>query len=127
MSRPNTQDRKKIIPAICPVCGASFMTSKHNIQNHPRSVCSNSCAGSLSGGVRKSNHIGGKNRDKRLAAKRLVWAAIKRGKVKLHPCEICGKSEVHAHHDDYSEPLTIRWLCRKHHAQIHIIPTPSSG
>lgn len=36
------------------------------------------------------------------------------------PCEVCGKTiGVHAHHDDYSKPLLVRWLCARHHMQIH--------
>ena len=48
--------------------------------------------------------------------------AIKKGLVKrLAFCEICqSQQHVHAHHDDYSKPLEVRWLCsschRKHHA-----------
>ncbi|MFC3331681.1 hypothetical protein ACFOEM_04310 [Paenalcaligenes hominis] len=34
-------------------------------------------------------------------------------------CEVCGKSKVDAHHDDYSKPLEVRWLCREHHMQHH--------
>ena len=49
----------------------------------------------------------------------LVYLAIKSGKLTRQPCEICGKLPADAHHDDYSEPLTIRWLCRRHHRLTH--------
>nr|DAD85891.1 MAG TPA: hypothetical protein [Siphoviridae sp. ctGdK3] len=26
---------------------------------------------------------------------------------------------LEAHHDDYSKPLQVRWLCRRHHKQLH--------
>lgn len=29
----------------------------------------------------------------------------------------CG--ELSAHHDDYSKPLEVRWLCRSHHSRYH--------
>lgn len=45
--------------------------------------------------------------------------AIKYGKLKKAPCEVCGKLEVHAHHDDYAKPLEIRWLCDIHHNEWH--------
>jgi hypothetical protein len=32
-------------------------------------------------------------------------------------CEVCGKEAVHAHHDQYDEPLKVRWLCRRQHAK----------
>jgi len=35
------------------------------------------------------------------------------------PCEICGSEKVVAHHDDYSKPLNVRWLCQAHHKQWH--------
>lgn len=49
----------------------------------------------------------------------LVRSAIKSGRLKRKPCEECGAAEAHAHHDDYSKPLDVRWLCRKHHARAH--------
>ena len=36
------------------------------------------------------------------------------------PCEVCKSSElVHAHHENYDEPLKVRWLCPKHHTERH--------
>ena len=35
-------------------------------------------------------------------------------------CEVGGCIELgHRHHDDYSKPKYIRWLCRKHHKAVH--------
>lgn len=51
----------------------------------------------------------------------IVAYAIKCGNIKRMPCEICGKDKTHAHHDDYSKPLEVRWLCDKHHNEWHRI------
>jgi ribosomal protein S27AE len=48
-----------------------------------------------------------------------VYKAIASGELKRQPCEVCGKTNVHAHHDDYSQPLKVRWLCPLHHRQRH--------
>src|SRR5271154_4318227 len=55
----------------------------------------------------------------RLNAHLAVHNAINRGELLRLPCEICGKEKVDAHHDDYSKPLSVRWLCRKHHLELH--------
>ncbi len=50
-----------------------------------------------------------------------VSVNLKRGKITRQPCEVCGTAEnVEAHHDDYSKPLQVRWLCRAHHNQHHV-------
>lgn len=49
--------------------------------------------------------------------------AIRDGKLIRHPCEVCG-AKAQAHHDDYSKPLDVRWLCSTHHAEWHKHNTP---
>jgi hypothetical protein len=55
---------------------------------------------------------------KRLA-QQAVERAVRRGTLIRKVCEVCGKRNSEAHHDDYSKPLDVRWLCRKHHAEHH--------
>jgi hypothetical protein len=49
-----------------------------------------------------------------------VGNAIRDGKLQKMPCEVCGTiKNLHAHHDDYSKPLDVRWLCAEHHKKHH--------
>lgn len=51
-----------------------------------------------------------------------VGNAIRDGKLKKQPCEVCDTTEnIEAHHDDYSKPLDVRWLCVTHHAEHHVL------
>lgn len=52
-------------------------------------------------------------------AHKLVKRAIDTGRLIAKPCEECGSEVVEAHHDDYSKPLDVRWLCVAHHRQHH--------
>lgn len=55
----------------------------------------------------------------RCKANAKVGSALKYGKIKRRPCELCGETtRVHAHHEDYSKPLDVVWLCDMHH-RIH--------
>lgn len=58
---------------------------------------------------------------KKYAAHKIVGNAIKDGKMKRQSeCESCGSGfSVHAHHDDYNYPLTVRWLCAACHKAWH--------
>lgn len=58
-----------------------------------------------------------KNPEKYLA-RAMVASALKSGLLKKLPCETCNLEKVQAHHDDYSKPLEVRWLCFKHHREI---------
>ena len=52
-------------------------------------------------------------------ANQMVGKAIKSGKLIRLPCEKCGNPKSEGHHDDYSKPLDVRWLCFKHHREHH--------
>ena len=47
--------------------------------------------------------------------------AVRGGKLQRGiSCEICGSgTTLHAHHDDYSKTLEVRWLCATCHRQWH--------
>lgn len=48
-----------------------------------------------------------------------VRRAIASGAIVRQPCEVCGNEQSQAHHDDYSKPLDVRWLCAAHHREHH--------
>ena len=43
-----------------------------------------------------------------------------RGKLRKEPCKACGSNDhVEKHHNDYSKPLDVVWLCRPCHKGLH--------
>lgn len=59
-----------------------------------------------------------KNPEK-IKARNDMSRAIRYGKLIRQPCETCGNPKTDGHHDDYSKPLSVRWLCRIHHKEHH--------
>ena len=59
------------------------------------------------------------NNPEKYAANNAVGNAIRDRRLFREPCEACGSANVQAHHDDYSKPLEVRWLCFKHHRALH--------
>jgi DNA-binding XRE family transcriptional regulator len=54
-----------------------------------------------------------------ILARSAVARALRRGDFHRLPCEVCGSPKSHAHHEDYSKPLEVRWLCEEHHIAAH--------
>lgn len=52
-------------------------------------------------------------------ANHAVSNAIRDGKLQKKPCSICGAEPAEAHHEDYSDPLNVIWLCTTHHSRLH--------
>lgn len=57
--------------------------------------------------------------DAKAMARRAVKYALRRGDLTRDPCEVCGGEPTDGHHDNYSKPLEVRWLCKTHHGQAH--------
>jgi hypothetical protein len=52
------------------------------------------------------------------AARSAVGNALRDGRLQRKPCEACGATgRVQAHHNDYSKPLDVKWLCFRCHRE----------
>ncbi len=91
--------------------------------------CCKTCHGEYTKGWSKKNpeKIAGRMRDfwrnhpEVNRAYSVVYKALKSGRLIKRPCKVCGNKKVEAHHEDYSKPLEVEWLCRKHHTELHRI------
>jgi len=81
--------------------------------------------------VKARRHVA-KAREKypeKTAAQKIFNEAVRRGQlVRPDTCEACGqkpalnrlgRSSIQGHHDDYSKPLEVRWLCQPCHNRHH--------
>lgn len=54
----------------------------------------------------------------KLRARMTAYYARRKGTLVRQPCEVC-EAKAEAHHEDYTRPLDVRWLCRVHHGVAH--------
>lgn len=117
----------------CDFCGKHTHGRKSHFDRKQRHYCSLECYS----GARKTlwkkeeqqrygTGFSEEERQRRLKARTTLNHAIRDGKVSRQQCCICGK-KAEAHHDDYSEPLNVRWLCLKHHRECHKNPELMDG
>jgi len=107
------RDGRRKVQIVCDQCGRVFWTriSKKGVLF--QRFCSRRCVSRS----RRNRRATPRAIHKR--ANRAVERALAAGAMHRQPCEICGHPQAHAHHDDYSKPLDVRWLCRKHHVRLH--------
>jgi len=124
----------------CKECTAQYQRSPHGNEIHRRAYrrYRQSPAGVASRlkyqktDKCKTNNIESQRRQRvasraRFRATDAANNAIREGRLCPCPCEVCGlapakvngRQAIEAHHDDYSKPLDVRWLCRKHHLEVH--------
>lgn len=59
------------------------------------------------------------NNPEKIACRKLLAEAIKSGVLTRQPCQVCGEPDAQGHHEDYSKPLSVWWLCSEHHGERH--------
>lgn len=52
-------------------------------------------------------------------ARNKIGREVRMGRITRKPCESCGDVKSQAHHLDYRQPLSVKWLCFKHHREAH--------
>ena len=60
-----------------------------------------------------------KNNPEKYKAQTNLNNAVKYGRITKKPCQVCGDKKSHGHHEDYSKPLDVIWLCAQHHRDLH--------
>lgn len=50
-------------------------------------------------------------------AHKIVFTELRAKRLFKFPCVVCGNTKSEAHHEDYSKPLDVIWLCKKHHVE----------
>ena len=124
---------KPKIKRICKNCGKEFLARVPDIRKGWGNFCSKGCATTFrnqgennpnwKNGISKNNYHYKKLQKERypikVMARDIVAHAIQDERLVRCICEVCGNPNTQAHHDDYSKPLEVRWLCVKHHREFH--------
>ena len=56
---------------------------------------------------------------KEIKARRWFNRRVLLGRIDKMNCQICNSSKSIGHHEDYSKPFDVIWLCRRHHSELH--------
>ena len=118
--------------AVCLHCGLEFLAMVKEIKKGGGKFCSRQCQRACQALINaEANRTVGLTPYERkkiwaskvsplvIHAHKQVSNAIANGSLKRSACEKCGNQKVDAHHDDYTQPLAVRWLCRAHHLEVH--------
>ena len=123
--------RRLCVVSVCQLCGLEFSAIAYEVRRGGGKFCSRNCQRTLQAranaeAMRVDLTRSARNKQWKLsvppevhAAHNAVETAIANGLLARHPCEKCGATRVDAHHDDYGQPLSVRWLCRGHHLEHH--------
>jgi len=124
-ARLRTQRQKKIAALLlagvtgtrpCSGCGKPIAVTAHRIASRFWRCYRCAQAGKRKQGRQQKYQA---KHPLKLIAHRLTNRAVTQGTLVRLPCESCGAAKVEAHHDDYSKPLQVRWLCRPCHLAEH--------
>ena len=113
------------IDVNCAYCGKHFTVKPSVLKRRKRIFCGRECYARFRSELlpkEEHNAFGTghtpEERVKRAKARAYFNHYLRDNNLERQPCEICGE-KAEAHHDDYDNPLEVRWLCFKHHRGWH--------
>jgi hypothetical protein len=115
-SRLQARQPRDLGERCCQVCLGAFIAAGFDVRRGKARFCSRRCATAF------LNDSYQWPRDARArAARRAVASAVKSGRlIRPRACVECDRRRrVEGHHDDYSQPLEVRWLCHSCHQKHH--------
>ncbi len=105
--------------SLCTKCGAQHERTRGRLNWRPAAYCAACHAAYMRQNRKKHSQLGDESRA-RANARAYAHVYLKRGKLKREPCEVEGcEAPAQMHHDDYSQPLKVRWICVAHHLALH--------
>jgi len=130
------KNRKGGLQCWCKTCNTKYnreylAKNRDSIRNHKRIYYANNRASVLKRvhdyRVENREQIARHKQERHLAhpehkkAQDAIKTEKRAGRLSVKPCEMCGSDEnIDAHHDDYSKPLDVQWLCRGCHLRLHV-------
>lgn len=104
----NQRVKRPDIDKACGLCGVAFVTARKE-----QDYCSDCSGGSKANYEAQIRHRA--KHPERHRARDLVNKRIQSGKSLFKKaCIFCGK-DAEMHHQDYSRPLDVTWVCPRHH------------
>lgn len=111
-------------PKTCIQCGCTFQARKG------QKLCTVNCVNQRAKVTQRLRKRGSATTDIgkiKQRAQSAVASAVAAKVLERRACEyfvdwqgrVCGALKTHAHHEDYSRPLDVVWLCPCHHARRH--------
>lgn len=112
---------------VCTVCKIEKFEDEFHLEPRTkkgRAGCCRMCIKEIRKGRHKKRSSSVEPPEK-ARARKAVKDAVRRGQlIKPSACEVCGKllpkHQLQGHHDDYTKPLSVIWLCASCHGVEHM-------
>ena len=121
-----SQSNIKKIEFNCDMCNKLSYDKPSSYKRKKRHFCSMKCYSAFRTEKlpKEEQHRFGtgfssEEQQKRKKCRSVTNKAIRKKELLRLSCEICGSLNSEAHHDNYNEPLNVKWLCFKHHREYH--------